>query len=245
MKLIITFGFVITSSLLFAQRLPGNRMPDNKSVGIKMNYNYNLPFANAKDFTESEFNINPAGYGGGVYFRYDFNEKMSFQPELLMSYRSSSLSVTNITNPAEEIQRTTSTTSNQSLVCLEVPLYFKMRWKLTSINKGHYKWSKAIGFYVGPRILANVFSRREFVTNESTRLYEQTSSTSNLGPKASGKDFYRPVTVGMALGADIEFTNRLCFYVGYYGGFMSLTRKEVGYNLLDHRVEVGLGLRIY
>lgn len=244
MKFLIALSAVFFTAGVFAQRLPGNRMPDDKSIGIKANYNFYFPSVIADGGYDVSGNTN-SGYGAGLYFRMEFNDRFSFQPELMLTQRSSSFKTSTASEPAPEISITRTTESIESAVNIEVPLYFKMRWELISTRRGHWKWSKAVGFMVGPRVNFNIASSRTQVSNEITRLYNQESIAAESTGRVSASSYYAPFSAGLAIGADIEFAKRFICYANFYRGLTSMNKKEFGYRTFDNRVEVGLGIRFH
>lgn len=239
MKYILTIGALVASMTVF-----GQHMPDNKSCGLKASYNYSFPSFSSNSNAEFSSTTNP-GFGGGFYFRYDFNERFSFQPELLISSRSGSVRSETVSEPTTGITITETALSNVSQVTAELPLYLKMRWEITAIHKGHYKANKMIGVVVGPRILFNMTSSRETYSSEVTRLYNQESSLFVDGEKSSASDYFSPVTAGINIGVDFEALDRLVLFANFYRGFMSMNKSDLGFRSFDNRVEIGAGIKLY
>ncbi len=239
MKYLLTLGLIIACTSLFGQHLP-----DNKSFGLKASYNYSFPSFNSSSQASLSSSSNPS-FGAGFYFRYDFNERFSFQPELLISSRSGTVSYATVAEPTTSITVTETSLSNLSQVTAELPLYLKMRWELTALHKGHYKPNKMIGMVVGPRVLFNMVSTRETYSSEVTRLYNQESSYFIDGQKTSASDYYSLVTVGINVGADFEVLDRLLLFANFYRGFISMNKSDQGFTSFDNRVEVGVGIKLY
>lgn len=240
MKYAIAFGVLFASFISFGQHLP-----DNKSFGLKANFNYYLPsFVSSDDETTINSNSN-SGFGGGFYFRYDFNERFSFQPELMVSSRSGSVTSVAIRQPDPNILITETSVSNISQVYAELPLYFKVRWELIPHHRGHYKANKMIGIVFGPRLLFNTASSREETSSEVTQLYNQQSTVVRDASTTNASDFFAPVSFGWNIGVDFEVLNRLVLFGNYFRGLTSMNKPEFGFKSFDNRIEVGLGIRLY
>lgn len=239
MKYILTLGVMFATLTVF-----GQHMPDNKSFGLKASSNFSFP--SFKSSTEATLSSSAnTGFGAGFYFRYDFTERFSFQPELLFSTRTGSVNSETITETTTAISITETSLTNFSQVTVEFPLYFKMRWELTALRKGHYKANKAFGGVVGPRVLLNLTSKKETYSSEVTRLYNQESSVFVDGEKSGASDYFAPVSIGINVGVDFEVLNRLVLYANYFRGFTSMNRTELGFSSFDNRFELGVGLRLY
>lgn len=211
---------------------------------MKANFNYYFPSFKVPDGTTVTANTN-SGFGAGFYFRYDFTEHVSFQPELILSHRSGSFREEGVSMPDTAITITTSSLSNTSQIAIELPLYFKARWEIIPIRKGAYKWDKAIGVLAGPRLVFSGVSSVEQSTSEVTRLYNQESAVVTTGTSASGSEYFAPMSFGLAVGVDFELINRLSVHVMYYRGLTSMTQKTLSYKSFDNRVEAGIGIRLY
>lgn len=223
----------------------GQHMPDNKSFGLKASYNFSFPSFVANSSATVLNSTTNASFGAGFYFRYDINDHVSFQPELLFSSRSGSVRSETITETSSSIAITRTSVSNLSQVTAELPLYLKMRWELTALHKGHYKANKAIGVVVGPRILFNMVSKKETFSSEITRLYNQESAVYNDVDRSGASDYFSPVTAGINIGVDFEALDRLVLFANFYRGFISMNKDEQGFRSFDNRFEVGAGIRLY
>ncbi|MFK7787820.1 MAG: outer membrane beta-barrel protein [Crocinitomicaceae bacterium] len=239
MKYLLTLGALIACMFVY-----GQHMPDNKSFGIKASYNFSFPSFSATPNASLSSTTNPS-FGAGFYFRYDFNDRFSFQPELLISSRSGTVNYATVAEPTTAITVTETSLSNLSQVTAELPLYFKMRWELTALHRGHYKPNKMIGVVVGPRVLFNMASSRETYSSEVTRLYNQESSLFVNGDKTSASDYYSTVTMGINVGVDFEVLDRLVLFANFYRGFISMNKSSQGFTSFDNRVEVGAGIKLY
>ena len=239
MKYILLMGVILSYITVYGQHLP-----DNKSFGFKASYNYSFPSFSASSNASLSSTSNPS-FGAGFYFRYDFNERFSFQPELLISSRSGTVSYATVAEPTSAITITETSLSNLSQVTAELPLYLKMRWELTALRKGHYKPNKMIGVVVGPRVLFNMASSKETYSSEVTRLYDQESSYFVDGQRSSASDYFSTVTMGINVGVDFEVLNRLVLFANFYRGFISMNKADQGFTSFDNRVEIGAGIKLY
>ena len=240
MKYFITLAVLTACMTAFAQH-----MPDNKSFGLKASSNFSFPSYVANSSETVLTSSTNTGFGAGFYFRYDINDHISFQPELLFSSRSGSVRSETNTETSPSIMITEISVSNLSQVTAEIPLYFKMRWELTALRKGHYKANKAIGVVIGPRILFNVATKKETSSSEITRLYNQESVVIESGSQSGASDYFSPVTAGINVGVDFEVLNRLVLFANFYRGLGSMNKREQGFRSYDNRAEIGVGLRLY
>jgi hypothetical protein len=243
MKYVIALGALFTTMAVFGQF--GGRMPDNKTWGLKASFNYYLPsYKSTNEASEISNNTN-TGYGAGAYFRYDFNENFSFQPEVIIAGRSGSVTSVTTTEPDTAITITETSISNIAQTTIELPLNFKMRWEFIARHQGAWKSNSTFGVVTGPRLLFNMSSSRTSSSSEVTSLYGQQSTEVRELSTTNASDFFSPFSFGWSVGVDYEFAGRMVVYGNYFRGFTSMNKTEFGFKSFDNRFEVGLGIRIY
>ncbi|PWL32836.1 MAG: hypothetical protein DCO96_00365 [Fluviicola sp. XM-24bin1] len=243
MKYAIALGVLLTSMTVFGQF--GGRLPDNKSWGLKASFNYYMPSYVATNPASQISNNTNTGMGGGFYFRYDFNERFSFQPELMFANRSGSVTSVTVSEPDSAITITETSVSNISQITAEIPLNFKMRWEFIARRQGAWKSNSTLGIITGPRLVFNMSSSRSTSSKEVTALYGQQSVEVRDLSTTNASDYFSPFSFGWSVGVDYEFLGRMIVYANYFRGFTSMNQPEFGFRSFDNRVEIGLGLRIY
>jgi hypothetical protein len=240
MKFAIAIGALITSMTVFGQHLP-----DNKSFGLKTSFNYYLPQFKATNEASTISNNTNTGFGGGVYFRYDINDLISFQPELMFSSRTGSVTSETVSEPDPLITITETSISNLAQTSVELPLYLKMRWEIIPRHRGSFRSNAMFGIVTGPRLIFNMASSRTTSSSEETFLYGQQSIEVRELSSTSASDYFSPFSMGWNVGVDFECFGRLVLYANYFRGFTSMNRKEFGFKSFDNRFELGIGIRLY
>ncbi|XOV66033.1 MAG: outer membrane beta-barrel protein [Fluviicola sp.] len=243
MKYVIALSALFTSMAVFGQF--GGRLPDNKSFGLKASFNYYLPSYKATNEATEISNNTYVGFGGGAYFRYDFNDLISFQPEVLFSSRTGSVTSETTSQPDDEITITETSISNLAQTTVELPLNLKFRWDFIATHLGAWKSNSTLGVVTGPRMVFNMSSSRSTSSSEVTTLYGQQSTEVRELSTTSASDYFSPFTFGWSVGVDYEFAGRMIVYGNYFRGFTSMNKPEFGFKSFDNRFEVGLGIRLY
>lgn len=240
MKYAIALGVLFASITVFGQHLP-----DNKSWGFKGSFNYYFPsFKATNDASEISNNSN-TGFGGGVYYRYDINDLVSFQPEVIIASRTGSVSSETVTVPDPQIIITESSVSNLAQTSFEIPLNFKLRWELIPRHRGSFRSNAMFGIVTGPRLVMNMSSSRTTSSSEVTSLYGQQSTEIRDLSSTAASDYFTPVTFGWDVGVDFECFGRLVLHAKYYRGFTSMNKSEFGFKSFDNRLEIGIGIRCW
>jgi hypothetical protein len=240
MKFVIALGVLFTSMTVFSQRFP-----DNKSFGLKSSYNLYFPSFKATNDDATLSNNSNSGFGGGAYFRYDFNLNISFQTELMFASRSGSVSTESVAFPDTAITITQSSVSNITQTSFEIPLYFKARWEIIPRHRGSFKSNAMFGIVTGPRLIFNMASKRSTSSSEETLIYGQQSLEVRDLTSTAASEYFTPFSFGWNVGVDFECLDRLVLFANYYRGFTSMNRKDFGFKSFDNRIEMGLGIRLY
>ncbi len=243
MKYAIALGALFASMSVFAQF--GGRLPDNKSWGLKASFNYYFPSYKSTNEAAEISNNSNTGFGGGAYFRYDFNDRFSFQPEVIFATRSGSVTSITTTEVDTAITITETSVSNLAQTTVELPLNFKMRWEFIARHRGAWKSNSTLGVVTGPRFVFNMSSSRSTSSSEVTSLYGQQSTEIRELSSTNATDFFSPFSFGWGVGVDYEFAGRMIVFGNFYRGFTSMNKPDFGFKSFDNRAEVGLGIRIY
>lgn len=243
MKYVIALGALFSAVTVFAQF--GGRLPDDKTWGLKASFNYYLPSYKATNEASEISNNTNTGFGGGAYFRYDFNDNFSFQPEVIFSSRTGSVTSITTTQPDTAITITETSISNIAQTTFELPLNFKMRWEFIARRQGAWKSNSTLGIVTGPRLVFNMASSRSTSSSEVTALYGQQSTEVRDLTTTNASDYFSPFSFGWSVGVDYEFMGRMILFGNYYRGFTSMNKSEFGFKSFDNRFEIGLGIRIY
>lgn len=240
MKFAIALGVLFTSMTVFGQHLP-----DNKSFGLKSSYNLYFPSFKVTSDEATISNNSNSGFGAGAYFRYDFNEHVSFQPEIIFSTRSGSVSTEAVSMPDTAITITQSSVSNLAQTNFEIPLYFKARWEIIPRHRGSFRSNAMFGIVTGPRLIFNMASSRSTSSSEETLIYGQQSTEVRDLTSTTASDYFSAFSFGWNVGVDFECLDRLVLFANYFRGFTSMNKKEFGFKSFDNRFEIGLGIRLY
>ncbi|MCR9171017.1 MAG: PorT family protein [bacterium] len=243
MKYIIALGVMLSTVSAFGQF--GGRLPDNKSWGLKASFNYYLPSYKTTNPASEISNNTNTGFGGGAYFRYDFNDLVSFQPELLFASRSGSVTGVTTNEVDTNITITETSVSNVAQTTIELPLNLKFRWEFIARHQGAWKSNSTLGVVTGPRLVFNMASSRTTSSSEVTSLYGQQSTEVRDLSTTNATDYFSPFSFGWGVGVDYEFAGRMIVYGNYFRGLTSMNKPEFGFKSFDNRFEVGLGIRIY
>lgn len=240
MKYAIALGVLFAATTVFGQHLP-----DNKSWGFKGSFNYYFPsFKSTNDNAEISNNSN-TGFGGGAYFRYDFNELVSFQPELLFATRTGSVTSVAMSQPDPVITITETSVSNLAQTTVEIPLNLKLRWEFIPRHRGAFRSNAMLGIVTGPRMVMNMSSSRTTSSSEETSLHGQLSTEVRSLTSTTASDYFTPFTMGWDIGVDFECLERLVLHAKFYRGFTSMNKSDFGFKSFDNRVEVGIGIRCW
>ncbi len=251
MKIVLTLIYLVivfTTSAQEQENYNGlNRyIPDKICFGMKLQGFYSNPIYKIDTRLASAGAIKGENLKGGAlgfFFRYDFNDHVSFQPEINLHFSHGVLRTKRLFIQDTILGVNIDELTKYHTLSVEVPLYLKWRWKITQLYKGHYKPRSAIGIYLGPRFVLTPYSNRTIDRLTTTVLYDQVSKNLQHGVSDRDTRFSPSAYIGAAVGCDFELWNGLMFHIAYFRGLFSHTLESNGYSAIDNRLEVGFGLR--
>lgn len=256
MRIILAVLAVIFGLNSFAQKKViynglNRNVPHKNSFGLKLQANYyfanfsaEMTDADSSSVTGSEL---PGG-GFGAYYRYDFSDNIGIQTELFVHHRQGRVIGMRRYDIDTAISVYKEELSSYYETWLEIPVYFKYRKEFMYTRLGHWKSNSAISVYFGPRGVITPFSRRDLSRSTYSNLYGQRShevqNHINTNDDTSPR-FAAIAGLGIAGGVDFEVRSGLILYASFYRGLLSYSLKSHGYKMIDNRIELGLGFRIY
>lgn len=227
------------------------KIPHKNSFGFKGQANYYMAtytgvLGDASSSTATGKDL--VGGGGGAYYRKDFNDHVALQFELLVHHRQGYVLGTRSYDVDSAFTVHKEEISGYNETWMEIPIYFKYRWEVIFLRKGHWKTNVALSTYIGPRAVISPYSRRDLSRATYTELYEQTSYDvqNHIDPSRDATPRFSPIAgMGIAAGFDLEFRNGLILHTAFYRGLLTQSLKSHGYKMYDNRIELGLGIRVF
>ena len=244
--LAITFCFAFSSFSQERVKREGlNKfIPDNAAFGLKSSANYYFPTYTIDLLEAVDGKMSSVDFPGaslGFYYRWDFSNSFSLQPEFNIAFRAGNTTIgrTYLVDTIISVQK--EKVFSYKAVSVEIPIYLKWRTEFILNRRGHYKSKSALSAFLGPRVILTPYSEVDPEERANSVIYDQPSEyyTTSLSHEK-----YSPIaSMGASAGVDMEWRNGFLVHASFYRGFLSHSRKSAGFKALDNRIEVGIGLR--
>ena len=194
-------------------------------IGFTAGLNYNKPaYKMSGDSLTNATDISSFGGHGGLYTYVNLAGKsMTFglQSELLVSSRSHNTMTKDSTAVHENIQFARESYAFQQMIYLDMPIHF--RYNLI-LQKGRFGDANMLSFLLGPQASFALGKSYEVEHTYVTYLHDQATILRENSNNATFK--YKPLEVGLSVGAQLELQSGFRTGFRYYRSFMNLADHE-------------------